>query len=100
MCALISEQGAPVNLIGHAGQGRRLSELKLFIYGYMASGVIPAASQRSGQFNRKRNSSMTNVDLSAEPDRIKQFFLFYLLKKQSEATSTIRQSSIDICHSL
>ena len=45
---------------------------------------------KSGRFNRKRNSSMTNVEC-----RIKEFFLFYLLKKEPcEATSTIRQSSI------
>ena len=43
---------------------------------------------KSGRFNRKRNSSMTNVEC-----RIKEFFLFYLLKKeQSEATSTIRSA--------
>jgi len=55
-----------------------------------------AADRRSGQFDRKRNSSMTNVEC-----RIKEFFLFYLLKKeQSEATSTIRQSSIFIRHSM
>jgi hypothetical protein len=33
-------------------------------------------------------------------DRIKEFFLFYLLNKQSEATTTIRQSSFIIRHSL
>jgi hypothetical protein len=38
---------------------------------------------------------MSNVDW-----RIKEFFLFYLLKEQSEATSTIRQSSIFIRHSM
>ena len=43
---------------------------------------------KSGRFNRKRNSSMTNVEC-----RIKEFFLFYLLKKEpSEATSTIRSA--------
>jgi len=31
--------------------------------------------------------------------RNKKFFLFYFLKKQSEATSTIRQSTIVIRHS-
>jgi hypothetical protein len=41
---------------------------------------------------------MTNVEC-----RIKEFFLFYLLKKQSEATSTIRSASggsIVIRHSM
>jgi hypothetical protein len=38
--------------------------------------------------------------MSIDECRIKEFFLFYLLNKQSEATTTIRQSSFIIRHSL
>jgi len=39
--------------------------------------------------------------MSIDECRIKEFFLFYLLNnEQSEATSTIRQSSIIIRHSM
>ena len=43
-------------------------------------------------------SRMTIDPLEAE--RIKEFFLFYFLKKQSEATSTIRHSTIVNLHSI
>ena len=38
--------------------------------------------------------------MSNDEWRIKEFSLLYLLNKQSEATTTIRQSSIIISHSL
>ena len=62
-----------------------------------------AAGLKNGRSDRKRNYSMTNVEcrMSIDECRIKEFCLFYLLKKeQSEATSTIRQSSIIIRHSM
>ena len=38
--------------------------------------------------------------MSIDEYRMKEFLLFYLLKKQSEATATIRQSLIFIRHSM
>jgi hypothetical protein len=48
---------------------------------------------KSGQFDRKRDSSMTNDEC-----RIKEFFLFYLLKRAER--SDIHNSSIIIRHSM
>jgi len=68
----------------------------VFVSSEQISVFSPAVGLKSGQSDQKRNSSMTNADC-----RIKEFYLFYLLKKeQSEATSTIRQSSIIIRHSM
>jgi hypothetical protein len=63
------------------------------ICGYMVSGLSAAADHRSAQFDRKRYPSMTNVELMNS-------FYFIFLKEQSEATSTIRHSSIVIRHSI
>jgi hypothetical protein len=57
-------------------------------HGFRVSGVSPAAGQKNGRSNRKRNSKKANIE-----GRRKEFFLFYLLKEQSEAASTIPQSS-------
>jgi hypothetical protein len=75
------------------------------------SGFSPAASQKNGRSNRKRNSKKAN-----DEGRRKEFFLFYydllntlsacggelhlLKKEQSEATSTIRSAEGGFSHFL
>ena len=78
--------------------------------------ISPAAGLKNGQFDLKRNFKIANVEyrIMNIKCRIKEFFLFYLLKRAERslrlvgvvtpmprrATSTIRQSSIVIRHSM
>ena len=68
-------------------------------WGSFIRGVSPAAGRRGGQSNRKRNTSMTNVKcrLTNVECRIKEFFLFYLLKRAERSDS--HNSSIVNHHS-
>jgi hypothetical protein len=60
----------------------------------------PPPTKKNGQSNRKRNSSMTNFEcrLTNVECRIKEFRLFYLLKRAER--SDIHHSSIIIRHSM
>ena len=63
--------------------------------------ISAAAGQKNSRSNRKRNFGLAEFPKKRTIDdwrmtdddwRIKEFFLFYYLKEQSVATSTIRQS--------
>ena len=59
----------------------------------------PLAAERS--FKLKKKLQRDKCRMSIDECRIKEFFLVYFFKKeQSEATSTIRQLTFDIRHSL
>ena len=55
---------------------------------FLVSGVSPAAGLKSGQSNRKRDSSMTNVECRLIRRRrieLRNSFYFICYKEQSEA---------------
>jgi hypothetical protein len=49
------------------------------------SGVSPAAGQKNGLSNRKRNSSMTNTECRLTNVELSNSFYFIFYKEQSEA---------------
>jgi hypothetical protein len=65
-----------------------------------AQPLAAEATSMIGKETIEKRISYNEYRMSIDECRIKEFFLFYLLKEQSEATSTIRQSSIFIRHSM